>query len=498
MNFFKSVFAEDPNDYSAEDRETHQDEELSPDPDPPQKPRPTSNPKSSPWSFGGLIKTLSEKSEGVLETYRRDLEEFSSGLKQETAAIREAATRAVKDLPGSLEAGASVAQESLESVGQALDDLIAQGKEVLISSESSNQDFSFSHGHSSGYSNPGLGQTPVRYSRLDAQIRILQGDLNTYCEEPEDLVDFDKWRLGFVLEDKKNEIEVVCGESNGVMEGILGKLVPRVVDYETFWTRYFYRVHKLKQAEGARADLVKRVISREEEEELSWEVDDDEFPAIDPKDGVSGSMEPATRATDKVAGYSKSHLEGELIDESETQNVVASTSGNRNMGDADYSKKSNFEETLKLSMSNLGNNEMGSGDYNKKMNADSSVSREFEKKSDTNEASKEVEKEAMVEESGVKPSSDKGTVEDKMIVDGKADTGESSKDSDFSVVSSQPSIQEEDDLGWDEIEDLGEHDDKKESRSGSPIRIDIRKRLSAADEDDDLSWDVEDDDSVKS
>jgi hypothetical protein len=33
--------------------------------------------------------------------------------------------------------------------------------------------------------------------------------------------------------------------------------VPLIVEYETFWTRYFYRLHKLKQVEEARAGLVK-------------------------------------------------------------------------------------------------------------------------------------------------------------------------------------------------------------------------------------------------
>ena len=40
---------------------------------------------NSDWSFGGLITTLASKSESIIETYRRDLEEVGSGLKKETA-----------------------------------------------------------------------------------------------------------------------------------------------------------------------------------------------------------------------------------------------------------------------------------------------------------------------------------------------------------------------------------------------------------------------------
>ncbi|XP_038988650.1 uncharacterized protein LOC120112829 [Phoenix dactylifera] len=83
---------------------------------------------------------------------------------------------------------------------------------------------------------------------------------------------------------------------------------------------------------------------------------------------------------------------------------------------------------------------------------------------------------------------------DNPLPEAKTESGGSCKDSDVSVIS-RPSMPEEDDLGWDEIEDLGEHDDKKISNSsGSSFKVDLHKRLSAAEDDEDLSWDIEDDD----
>jgi hypothetical protein len=70
--------------------------------------------QASGWNFGGFIKTLAEKSGGVLQVYQHDLQEFGIGLKKETAAVAR--------LPLSLESTASVAQESLESVGQVVED----------------------------------------------------------------------------------------------------------------------------------------------------------------------------------------------------------------------------------------------------------------------------------------------------------------------------------------------------------------------------------------
>jgi hypothetical protein len=48
---------------------------------------------------------------------------------------------------------------------------------------------------------------------------------------------------------------------NEVVKGIYNEVVPSKVDNQSFWSRYFYRMFKLKQAEEARALLVKRLIS---------------------------------------------------------------------------------------------------------------------------------------------------------------------------------------------------------------------------------------------
>ncbi|XP_043721590.1 BSD domain-containing protein 1-like [Telopea speciosissima] len=471
MNFFKAVFADDSESSdeenqpsvsesskrSLDDEEQQQEEgeeydhdaeaplnehDAESDPNPNLNPSPKSS-GGSGWSFGGLIKNLSTKSESVLQTYRLDFEEFRSGLKRETDVIREVATRAVKGLPVSLEVGASVAQESLESVGQAIDEfgssvwrgtaeIISHGKDALLAADSESDS-----SDSQQLSNPSFSSK--RYSRFEAQVHAVQTDVNTYCGEPEDLDDFNKWKSGFVLEEKTEEIDTLFGE-NGVMEGTYAKLVPSTVDHEIFWTRYFYRVYKLKQVEDARANLVKRVISREEED-LTWDVDDDEDDET--KEGYSEiasrkkPVEEQAVSSPKVAAKTGDWSSHEEIE---------------NMGRVAESISDNGSELL-----------MGKPDHSESgLNGDESFTKS----------------------------------EENALLEGKTDAGESCKDSDFSVVSSHPSLpeEEEDDLGWDEIEDLDSNDEKKESVGGSPNRTDLRKRLSGAHEEEDLSWDIEDDD----
>ncbi|KAL3577690.1 hypothetical protein D5086_019194 [Populus alba] len=116
----------------------------------------------------------------------------------------------------------------------------------------------------------------VRYSRFDAQVRALQCDLDTYCCEPVDKEDYEKWRSeGLVIEEKNEEIKRLIRE-NEVVKGIYNEVAPSKVDNQSCWSRYFYRMFKLKQAEEARALLVKRAISGDEEEDLSWDFDGEE------------------------------------------------------------------------------------------------------------------------------------------------------------------------------------------------------------------------------
>ena len=421
MNFFKSVFADDPEPASDP---PHSAAHPDPGDDEPNHRNPNPN---AAWSFGGLIKTLASKSESVIESYRRDIEEFGTGLKKETAVIRDVASRAVKDLPASLEVGASVAQDSLESVGQAIDDIgssvwrgtaeiITHGRDALLAAEEHDID---SPSDSSSQQLSSQSLSSQRYSRFDVQLRAIQCDENTYREEPEDLDGFSKWKLGFVLEDKSAEIENLS-EANGVMGEIYSKVVPNVVDHDTFWSRYFYRIHKLKLVEDARVNLVNRAIAGDEEEDLSWDIDDDE----DDEEKSNGS-----------------ELKRELNKENSSESVM----------EQKIVENSRLEESLKKGVVH-------------EQAPDERVNSDGRSDSDKSE-----------------------TKSEKMISEGRTDS--------VSIVSSPPSLPEEEDLGWDEIEDIGSIDENKVGVSGSPAnKADLRKRLSAAEEDEDLTWDIEDDD----
>ncbi|KAL7105108.1 hypothetical protein ACP275_07G024300 [Erythranthe tilingii] len=403
MDFFKSVFSE-----------------PTPDPSPPSTPSaatPT-NPENTPpvassWEFGStLFRTIASKSESLIDNYYKDLQDFSTELKKETSVIRQAASRAVQDLPARLESGAAIAQESLEAVGQAIDNVGSTVSEII----GKDLNFAPNDGYSDSDDDAGaslnLGGTAKPYSRLEAIIRGLQSNIMTYCEEVEE-GDYSEWKLGFRVDERRDEIERLVKE-NGVIKEIYDEVVPEKVEEETFWCRYFYRVDKIVKAEEARARIVKRAISGEEEEELSWDVDDDD------EDGVDNS-------------------EGNL---------------------------------------------------------------DFKSKDDLKKDNSQVE---IVEDEGVGVSGTKSgvLVDDENLGEGlicneKEVSSEGKIGSDISIISSQRSSHAEDDLGWDDIEDIGSGDESKITECGSQkntsSEIDLAKRSSGAEEDEDLSWDIEDDD----
>ncbi|CAE5956418.1 unnamed protein product [Arabidopsis arenosa] len=447
MNFFKSVFSDDldPSGTESEsDSPKHSEEKEHPEQSEPND--------DGGWSFGGLMKTIATRSESVIETYRRDLEEFGTGLKKEI----------------------EVAQGSLGTVGHAIDELgntvlkgtaeiIAQGKEAILAagneSDSSDNNSSQSFGRRDSFSSK-------PYSRFDAQIRVVQGDLNTYCEESEDSDDYKKWESGFSLDDKAEEMEKFF-EENGDMKGVYKRVVPSMVDHETFWFRYFYKVHKLKQAEDLRANLVKRAISLDDEEELSWDIDDEEE-----------SSEKVVEATKEV---SRLKLEG---NDGMGSGDVSETVKDDEVTSADSVAKVSTQEEVKSADSVTEVSNVGL-----KTDTDS----EGKKESDDEEVP-----EAKPVVDAAPPASDEAPIQDsvKPKSDEAAPSQESTKPDVAASSTQQPS---EEDLGWDEIEDMSSIDGKETSRSGgSPNRAELRKRLSAAEDDEDLSWDIEDEEEEES
>ncbi|KAL2238901.1 uncharacterized protein LOC105163226 [Sesamum indicum] len=455
MNFFKSLLSDDPDPPDPQIvRESDANSALKPPRDGGNSIDVADGGPDDGWSFGGLIRTFAVQSESLIETYRKDLEEFGSGLKKETEILRETASRAVKDLPASLEASATAAHGALDGVLKSTAEIIS--KEALFGSDGEPETPETNRSKNSS-----------RYSWFEAQLSAIQSDSSTFLEEPEDGEEYRKWKLGFQLEQNRDEIDsLIVG--NGVLEDVYTRVVPSAVDPEIFWCRYFYRVYKLKQQESVRANLVKRVISVDDDEELSWDVDEDE-DEVEVEVGNGGyqadlKVKGGVGEGDNAAGDGSS----KIVEKQEDVNIGSQYEKGGGNVDEDNGENSNVGESGKSS----------------------GVDASFVEKEVKSEEGAGVKKDEQLksEESVQDKKDDKVGMEEK---------GEFVKKSDAQMASSdQPKVEEED-MGWDEIEDIGSGNEKRISataRGGSPNRGDLRKRLSAAEDDEDLNWDIEDDD----
>ncbi|KAI5008425.1 BSD domain-containing protein 1-like [Hordeum vulgare subsp. vulgare] len=432
---------------------------AAPDPaSPPPEPEPAAGSSTPPadsggggWGFGGLLQTLTSQSETIMDAYRRDLAEFSTGLRRETDALREAAAQAARDLPSS-----ALALDGLA-------DIVAQGKGAIAqaaatASAAAAAASASPPAPSDADADPGLASGHLRYySRFEAQLRALQSDPATFAADPEDAEDFAAWTAGFSIDERQDEIEALCYESDAV-EGMVDRLVPDTVEGDVFWARYFYRVHKLKQQEDARAKLVKRVIAQEEEEDLSWEVDDEVEEEEPAKEEVAIKQAP-------IKEEPKPEVEERGNDKLEEEGSAKAGALDKERKNADASQPEVFGSSM--------------------------VVVDKEEKEDPSKLN--VEESSDKKTAAEEPHSSTGDAAAKEGT--KHETSDSSKDSDYSMVSRQRTATEED-LEWDEIEDLGEHEEKKGSAHGSSVapKEELRKRLTVADDDEDLSWDIEDDD----
>ncbi|CAH8388374.1 unnamed protein product [Eruca vesicaria subsp. sativa] len=459
MNFFTSVFSDDPDPPGTE---SESEEHENPD---------QSNPNEDDeggWSFGGLMKTIADRSESVIETYRRDLEEFGTGLKKEIEVAQ-----------GSLGTVGHVIDEFGNTVIKGTAEIIAQGKEAILAA--GNESDSSDNNNNSGINRrDSFSSKP--YSRFDAQVRVVQGDVGTYSEEPEDLDEFKKWGSEFSLGERSEEMGELL-EGNGDMRGVYKRVVPSVVDHETFWFRYFYKVYKLKQAEDLRANLVKRAISADDEEELSWDIDDEE-------EASEKVTEVTKEGSDDMGSGDVSETVKDSVSEKSVKDEVASAGSVTEVSNVGSKTETDSEEKKETGSEKVPESKIVVDAAKQVVDATPPASDEssIQDSGKKQEAVQESDKSAPSQEDSDKPD---GAASSVVQGSGKPDGAAASS-------TQQPS--EEEDLGWDEIEDMSSIDGKEASRTsgGSPNRAELRKRLSAAEEDEELSWDIEDDEDESS
>lgn len=119
-------------------------------------------------------------------------------------------------------------------------------------------------------------------NRFEQRIFQLQANPDTYCEPAKDLDAFEEWSKSFNLDDNADECITILDIHEPIAD-LYEKVVPRMVDEDSFWMRYFFARHMLEQEEERRKRLLERAenaVVAENNDEDGWGDDDwdDELP----------------------------------------------------------------------------------------------------------------------------------------------------------------------------------------------------------------------------
>ena len=136
-----------------------------------------------------------------------------------------------------------------------------------------------------------------KFNRFNVEIATLQREAATYCNDPEDTL-YSEWKDGsFSLEKYEDQISPLLEENTYVRENY-NRLVPEEVDEQLFWSRYFFKLHALKEKQAIVMKLAMAGDQNAETEQVGWEEED--------------AFEEAS--TEEVAGMAKQEFQGDLGD----------------------------------------------------------------------------------------------------------------------------------------------------------------------------------------
>jgi len=234
---------------------------------------------------------IGHKAKEVTEELGQKTMHVAKNLPQVVDEGRRKAVAQLAHLPGSSAVRAKEAAAHLQEAGASLSKMghrvVANTSEMFdhfsnaiqaemnaVQDRDSNANSFRGVGGTSSFRTIDRGNESTKFSRFDADVAAMQRDSSTYCDEPDDREDFETWVAGFDLPSRKPDIAKILSE-NTFMSELQARIVPVVVDYESFWTRYFYRFHKLEERHAKVAALASRT-AQMEEDNLGWGTDGEE------------------------------------------------------------------------------------------------------------------------------------------------------------------------------------------------------------------------------
>lgn len=116
------------------------------------------------------------------------------------------------------------------------------------------------------------GKRIIHTTRFDAQLHAIHTCLDSFTKDPK-CDEYESWKKSFSVEEKTTDISKYL-KTYPELRVSMEKLVPDVVSYTDFWTRYHFLKYTIETAEARRKDLLKGAVASNEED-VGWDEESD-------------------------------------------------------------------------------------------------------------------------------------------------------------------------------------------------------------------------------
>ncbi|KAL0956451.1 hypothetical protein HGRIS_002599 [Hohenbuehelia grisea] len=138
-------------------------------------------------------------------------------------------------------------------------------------------------------------------TRAEALLKRLKHDAAIIRHEPDSGV-FDEWTKaeidtkegGIEASEWKSKVDAALNDTSdgAALRATQDELVPAEMDKETFWKRYFFRVHQIHREEEKRKALLQAPV--ENDDDFSWEDEEEEASPVSEKKELQSDATPTT------------------------------------------------------------------------------------------------------------------------------------------------------------------------------------------------------------
>ncbi|THH05375.1 hypothetical protein EW145_g4846 [Phellinidium pouzarii] len=112
-------------------------------------------------------------------------------------------------------------------------------------------------------------------------------------------------------------------EDGGILRSTRDSLVPSLMDSNTFWTRYFFRVYQIEKDEEKRKELLLAGSGSAETEDFSWEDDDDDSNTPSVNFSSSSIVDKSSAAP---GALHNAHMSRDTLQPVDSDKAIASSS----------------------------------------------------------------------------------------------------------------------------------------------------------------------------